>query len=1090
MHAGRSIYVAVLLAGLFAASSAIVYGQGSFEKRRISSVTVVAPSIDPDSRQIREYTDIVADALGPTYSTPRIRDAIDELYFHARTIQTISVSADADATGDVRLTFNLRMKTQAARVSLEVDEALGDNVTEQELLLKLNILTAGSILTEQTLRNNADEILAYLRERGFYRSTVTFEQRPTANANQTAVVFRVTPGEQAKVERFDINIEGIARPIDPTELKLRPGGMFSRERVTSDIAKIKSILRKDSFIAPDLTDPRIVFDDDTNSVAVTLTGRVGPKVEVIVETDKEKVGSGTQNRLLPIKSEGTLDYSAIIEGERRLENYYQEQGYFFADVVSVCSAAPPVVDNQDNPIPNETEFLCSLLGGEDLMGREITVKYRVDLNRRLSLNELRIRGTDKITIEDVRTVLGSQEASTVGIIPLLGYGRGYTSAAILEDDASTIRSIMAELGYRDAQVRATQGVSPAGEELIITFVVEEGMPSVVTKVDITGNTAVSTDELTAVLPQLIGANYSRAKVRNAVRKLSQLYSERGYFDARVTSTVTDLPVQPAADRREVQIEFKVENEGKKVVIGRILVDGNEKTKREAVMRTLAISEGELLRSPDIYASEQNLYGTDAFSRVEIKPQPAGEDSSGNRVSDVLVNLEEQPPRLMSIGGGYATDLGLSGFFDIRHVNLLGNLWQGGFRAKFSQRQQLVQLDFIQPRFMRDGKKRFAPLTITAQYQRDTTVTRFFRSAFDKGTFGIVQRVDENGNPIDEFGRDAGSPTLNRAAIFAETSRTISREARSILFFRYRFEDVRLFNIESLLVKDLLRPDAATRISGFGATFVRDTRQNCSIKYSLLELIDKGEPTDRCRYNASDPTRGHFLTADYNVSIPALGATAGFQKFQVSYNHYYTFKGTTLAARAILGAGRVFKGGDRYTGSQFPFLNGLLPISERFFGGGPNTLRGFDFEEAGPRVVIVPTGTFLNSNGEQVFLDPFTIPFGGNAIAVVNIEARVPLTKTIRAVPFYDGGNVFRSAGDIFKRRQVAPGDIAEFNQRAVWTHSLGLGFRLKTPVGGEFGVDYGYLLNPPSFLIPQVMGPPATQRIKHGQLHFRFSQAF
>lgn len=1090
MRQGKPIYVAVLLAGLLAATSVFVNGQANFEKRRISSVTVVAPGLDPGSRQIREYTDIVAEALGSTYSTPRIKDAIEDLYFDARSINTISVTAEPDAAGGVRLTFNVRMKTQASRVSIELTEAVGDKVTEQELLLKLNLLTAGSVITEQTLRNNADEILAYLRERGFYRSTVTFEQRPTANPNQTAVVFRVTPGEQARVERFDINIEGITRPIDQTDLRLRPGGLFSRERVTSDLAKIRRVLRDDSFVAPDLSDPRIVFDDDTNSVMVTLAGRVGPKVEVVVDTEKEKVGSGTQSRLLPIKSEGTLDYSAIIEGERRLENYYQELGYFFANVVSVCSATPPVVDNQDNPIPNDTEFLCSLLGGEDLMGREVTVRYRVDLNRRLSLNELRIRGTDKIKIDDIRSVLASQEANVLGIIPLLGYGRGYTSEAILEDDASTIESIMAELGYRDAKVRATQGVSPEGDQLIITFVVEEGVPSVVTKVEITGNTAVSTDELTAVLPQIIGANYSRAKVRNAVRKLSELYSERGYFDARVTSTVTDLVAQPSADRREVQIEFKVENEGKKVVIGRILIDGNEKTKREAVMRTLAMSEGELLRSPDIYASEQNLYGTDAFSRVEIKPQPAGEDAGGNRVSDVLVNLEEQPPRLMSFGGGFSTDLGLSGFFDIRHVNLLGNLWQGGFRAKFSQRQQLVQVDFIQPRFWRDGKKRFTPLTITAQYQRDTTVTRFFRSAFDKGTFGIVQRVDENGNPIDEFGRDAGSPTINRAAIFAETSRTISREARSILFFRYRFEDVRLFNIESLLVKDLLRPEAATRISGFGATFVQDTRKNCSIKYSLLELIDKGEPTDDCRYNASDPTDGHYLTADYNVSLPALGATSGFQKFQVSYNQFYTFKRTTLAARAILGAGRVSKGGDRYTGSEFPFLNGLLPISERFFAGGPNTLRGFDLEEAGPRVVIVPTGVFRNSNGEQVYLDPFTIPFGGNAIAVVNLEARVPLTKTIRAVPFYDGGNVFRSSGDIFKRRRPATGPIDEFNQRAVWTHSLGIGLRLKTPVGGEFGVDYGYLLRPPSFLIPQMMGPPSIQRLQHSQIHFRFSQAF
>jgi len=1090
MRTRKYIYVALLLAFVVAAGASIVRAQGQFEKRRLSKVAVVIPGVDPAARQVKEYTDIVTEALGPAYSTPRIREAIEELYSRARTINSISVSAETDTAGDVRLTFDLRMKTQASRVSIYVADSIGDKVTEQELRFKLNILTAGSVVTEQALQNNADEILAFLRERGFFRSAVTFERQPAAQAGQIAVVFQVTPGPQARVERFEININGLEKPVDANAFRLKPGGLYSRERLTTDVGMIKRVLRQADLLSPMLDEPRVVFDDDSNTVAVSLGGKVGPKVEVLVDTEKEKISHGTEARLLPIRSEGTLDFSAIIEGERRLENYYQEQGYFFADVVSVCSATPQLLDNEDNPIPNDTEFLCSFLGGEDLTGRQITVRYRVDLNRRLSLNKLRIRGTDAITIDDVSSVLASQEANALGIIPYLGYGRGYTSEAILEEDASTIRTIMAELGYRDAEVRATQGVSPEGEELIITFVVEEGMPSVVTDVRITGNSAVPTDDLTAVLHQLVGANYSRARVRNAVRKLSQLYSARGYFDARVTSSVTDLPVRSSGSQRDVGVEFKVENEGQKVVIGRILIDGNEKTERDAVMKTLALSEGELLRSPDIYTSEQNLYGTDAFSRVAIKPQPAGEDASGNRISDVLVSVEEQPPRLMSFGGGFSTDLGLSGFFDIRHVNLFGKLWQGGTRVKVSQRQQLVQFDVINPRFIPDGRKRFAPLTLSLQYQRDTTVTRFFRSAFDRGTFGIVQRVDKNGNPIDEFGRKVGSPTINRAAFSAETSRTISRKDRSILFVRYRFEDVRLYNIESLLIKDLLRPDAQNRISGFGATFVRDTRRNCAVKYSLLELIDKGEPTDKCRYNASDPTNGDYLTADYNISIPVLGANVGFQKFQVSYNHYYTVKRTTLAARGIFGAGRVFKGGDRYTGSPFAFLNGLLPISERFFAGGANTLRGFDFEEAGPRVVIVPTGRFFNSSGQEVFLDPFTVPFGGNAIAVLNLEARIPLTKSIRAVPFYDGGNVFRKASDIFRRSDIAPGDIAGYNQRAFWTHSAGLGLRVKTPVGGEFGVDYGYLLNPPTFLIPQTMGPPTDYRLKQGHFHFRFSQAF
>ena len=97
---------------------------------------------------------------------------------------------------------------------------------------------------------------------------------------------------------------------------------------------------------------------------------------------------------------------------------------------------------------------------------------------------------------------------------------------------------------------------------------------------------------------------------------------------------------------------------------------------------------------------------------------------------------------------------------------------------------------------------------------------------------------------------------------------------------------------------------------------------------------------------------------------------------------------------------------------------------------------------------------------------------------------------VRAVPFYDGGNVFRKAGDIFKKPAFDPNDVAGINQRAIWTHSVGLGLRVKTPVGGELGVDYGYLLNPPEFLIPQSAGGNAIYRLPQGHLHFRFSQAF
>ncbi len=1092
--------LARILVGLMALclSTLSITAQSNYERKQIDKIEISFGQADINLPQAEQYRIIARDALGTTYSSTHVRDAIDALY-STKKIDTITVAATVNSTGGVDLRFNIKRKTQAEKVSVVIGPTVGDPVLEQDLLFKLNLLSPGTAITEQTLRNNADEILNYLRERGFYRSEVVYERRPLQNENQVGVTFKVTPNNQAKVDEFKINIQGYDKPILASQLKLKKDGYFSRDRLMADVAKIRETLKKDKFIAPTLDDPRITYDSDTNTVSIELKGKVGPAVDVKIQSADEKtkigkVSSTTQTKLLPIKRDGTLDYSAIVEGERRLENYYQEQGYFFTNATPVCSITPAINDSENKPIDNNTEFLCSLLGGEDLMGRKVEVNYHVDLDRRLRLTKIRVKGTDKLSVEDIQTVLGSQVATVLGVVPFLGYGRGYTSEAILEDDRATIQSLMSELGYRSAEVRVNQGVSTDGKDLIITFVVEEGPPTIVSDVNIVGNKAIPTSELIQQLPSMSARTYSRARVRNAVQQLSLFYSKQGYYDARIISSVIDVPAKPGDEKREVRLEFKVENEGKKVRIDRILVNGNEATKTEAILRAITLQPGDLLRAADVYSSEQNLYATDAFQRVEIKLQPKGDSAGGDeRLTDLIVNIDEQPERLASYGGGYSTDVGANGFFDIRHVNLFGNLWQGGARVKVSQRQQLAQFDFVNPRFIHDGEKRFAPLTLSVLYQRDTTVTRFFRSVFDNGTFGIVQRVDATGKPIDTFGNKVGSPTLNRFAVSAETSRTVSQKNRSYLFLRYKYEDVRLFNIESLLIKDLLRPDQKVRTSGFGATFVRDTRRNCSVKYSLLDLIAKGETSDPCRYNASDTTNGDYLTADLNVSVPVLGANIGFVKFQANYNIYYTLpalNNTTFAARVVLGFGSVFSGGNRFTNAAYPSLNGLLPISERFFGGGSNSIRGFSFEEAGPRVVIVPTGSYRNSKGQPVFLTPFTVPFGGNAIAAINLEARVPISKSLRAVPFYDGGNVFRKASDIFHAATVPANNVELQNQRAVWTHTLGLGLRIKSPIGGEFGVDYGRLINPPRFLIPQLIGPNAIYQLPKDHIHFRFSQAF
>ena len=56
------------------------------------------------------------------------------------------------------------------------------------------------------------------------------------------------------------------------------------------------------------------------------------------------------------------------------------------------------------------------------------------------------------------------------------------------------------------------------------------------------------------------------------------------------------------------------------------------------------------------------------------------------------------------------------------------------------------------------------------------------------------------------------PTINRFTAAIETQRVLNQKTHSIVFVRYSYEDVRLFNLQSLLVKPILQPDRAVRLS--------------------------------------------------------------------------------------------------------------------------------------------------------------------------------------------------------------------------------------------------------------------------------------
>jgi outer membrane protein insertion porin family len=1106
----RSTHVLAFIVVFFTATN--VFGDihtAEYEGRLIAAIEVAFEQSPADASAQSEFLSLLKVTQNTPFSAVRVRDSLQALFDSGRVANARVEVFDVEAskTGPVRLRFVIQRQVLIGEVIIDLGAAIGTPISEDELRARLILLQPGARFSRQLLNRHADEIQVYLRDRGYFNATVEPIEELDPSVTRTTITYRITPGEQSRVGALNIDVVG----FDPTPvrslLKLQSEAPFTREALAEDVKTIRDAIISKGFLGPRLDDARVVRDPESNRIAVSITGAIGP--QVVVDVLDYEISEKTAREVLPVKREGTLDYSAIVEGERRLRNRLQEEGYFFTEITMACTVTPARVELG----PNGTLETCQSLNPEALSGASVRIVYNVERGRRFRLDAIRITGTNKLTYEDLQDELRSQKASALALIPFFGYGRGYTSHALLEQDRRTVEAFMRDLGYLSARASVLQGVSLNGENLIITFNVKEGPLTRIASVEVRGNKIHTEQRIREELNTVIGSPFSRSQARFDAERVRALYASEGYVNAQLEFSVIELPKK--GEEEQVRLIYSITNEGDKVFVNQILINGvtgdaeTQYTKRQAILRAIPIAEGEVLRSDRIAEAERELYLTDAYRQVIIRSEPAGETAGGFRKNDVIIDVEEKKPRVIDYGGGFSTDTGALGLIEVSNVNFMNKLRHAAVRLRASKRKQRLRLEYFDPRFARYAEHQFAPLALSVEYQRDSTITRFFRSAIDRGTMGIVQRLDEDGNPIDEFREAVGEPTINRFTVAAETQRVLDRKTRTILFARYSYEDVRLFNLQSLLIKPILQPDRAIRLSRFGGSFVRDTRERCERALLGVRGFDDEQPGaagEVCRYNQVDATRGDFLTVDYAVALRQLGGNLSFNRFQANYRRYYKsgFLGNTVfAGNLTLGLANLFNPRDRDDTGTIDEIDHTLPISERFFSGGSTTLRGFRFEEAGPRQVIIPEGPFRDRNGNVVFLNPFTVPVGGNALAIVNLEARIPLGRSFQAVPFYDGGNVFRRIGDLFGKEDktpLPPGDILaainRANLRAHWTNTVGLGFRIQTPLGGALAIDYGFLLNPPEFLIPQrgpgglFDGTPAIFRLGRTQLHFRITQTF
>ena len=987
-----------------------------YEGLKVSSVRLESGVQFTEQR----FGDLVPQRAGEPLDRVKIRQAIENLY---RTGRFSGVEARAERTpnGEVVLVFVAAENYFIGTVS--VDKSL--NPPSNDQLVNATKLQLGELFTNEKLTAATTRLKRILRDHGYYRAEVSEKHYANTATQQIDIAFHIVPGSPARVGAITVEGDPGLSVAEIEEIShLRPGDRVTRNSTNRALEKIRKKYQGRGHLEAQVAIAQTVYHDDTNRLDYQFRLERGPTVDISVQ------GAGISRRrlkkLVPVYEEHAVDEDLLNEGQRNLRDWFQQKGYFDANV-----------DWKD-------DF--------DRTKSHRNVVYTVDPGKKHALVSLAIEGNKYFDDSLLRERMLLQPTSW-----LLENGR--FSGSMLAHDQQAIESLYRTNGFGKVAVTAQVIDDYKGHvgDLRIIFQVNEGPQARVNTVHIAGNESFATDELQGMLASNPGEPFSEANMATDRDVLLSYYFNAGFPQVRV-----DASAKPDGENKE-DVTYAI-TEGERVFVDKVLLSGLHYTKGFVVAREFELWNSDPLSQAHMLGTQRKLYDLGLFSAVDMAIQnPEGEAERKN----VLVHFEESRRWTFNYGFGFEVETGsVSQACPSSLVPELRSSCRAQFAKLFSTGQPTasprVSLGVTRINFRgRDQtlvfKGNLGRLEQTAQVSLEQP--RWFNHPNMTLTLSMLY----------DHSRSVQTFTSERVEAAAAVQQTLSKIDSLVYRFAYR----RVKAIDNTLIVDVEQIpilSAPVRVGIPSLSYIRDKRDN-----------------------PIDSHKGSFTTGDFGTATSWLGSETNFNRFFLQNSTYREFgRNKWVFARSTrVGVAAPFGGmlTDPATGAKTvaPFI----PLPERFFAGGANSLRGFDLNGAGPRDLS------------------FGTPLGGAGMFVNSLELRTPpvalpfVGQNMGFVFFEDAGNVFNNPGDMWPslgrvrqpnftqcRTQPLKGDApsessCSFNYLS---HAVGSGIRYKTPIG-PVRVDVGYNLNPtvyPRFCInsPCVAGQDGiTRATAPGDVH-------
>ncbi len=569
------------------------------------------------------------------------------------------------------------------------------------------------------------------------------------------------------------------------------------------------------------------------------------------------------------------------------------------------------------------------------------------------------------------------------------------------------------------------------DAVALTFQIDEGPKVVIKDIVIEGNKALSSKKIKKAMKTkergifsfLTGTGiYLREQIRADMERIRELYQNNGYLYAAVSEP--ELTLSP--DKKKLSLKILI-SEGDQYRIGELKITGNKVLHSFLLFRNLKIASGQIFDRSVLRSDIDrllDLYMEEGYAQADI--DPLIDVNTKDKLANITLSVHEDS------------------IFRIGRIEISGNTKT---RDKVIRREmRLDEGDIFNKKLLKRSYQRinnlnyFETVDISPSPRAEEKLIDLNVKVKEKLT-GMLS-LGGGYSSVDKFmvmGEITQGNLFGKGLYLKLKADLSARRTNYNISLRDPWfmdkpisASISLFN-ESYEYPDYDKKSTGGAI-GFGKELSEYVAGNITYNLESVEITNISEDSsstikeqegrkltssispsvwEDTRDNYLDPLSGH-RHALY-TTIAGLGGDNYFVKGLADSVWYFPYRwGTTFSFRGRLGYATGFAGKE-------------LPLYERFYVGGINTIRGLGFGEAGPR----------NDEGEKI---------GGNLEAILNAEYIFPLIEDLKlkGVVFLDYGSSFD------KDDKFSLSDMRK---------TTGFGIRWISPFG-PLRLEWGYNLDP------------------------------